>query len=415
MIYFHVPNEVVQTKAKTTGIDQTTIKIEWNHTFGGIYADYGFSLIQTSDNGIALAGTLTSDFCLIKIDAHDEQEWNTTYGGVSWDYARSLIQSSDGGYVLAGLTHSYGSGLDDMWLIKTNATGQQEWNTIFGGISNDYAYSVIQTSDGGFALAGKTESYGAGLYDMWLVKTNANGQQEWNATFGGINDDEAYTVIQTSDGGFLLAGSTASYGNGGFDMWLVKTNGNGIPEWNTTFGGVNDDRIKSLIRTTNSDFVLAGYTLSYGAGSSDMWLVKTNENGIPEWNTTFGGISNDYAISVIQTSDGGFALAGETESYGAGLYDMWLVKTNASGQCEWNTTFGGTGWDRALCVIQVSDRGLVLAGSTASYGAGSSDIWLVKTVPFNMKPTLFWTPSITFLALLVLLVKKRRTKRPSQF
>ncbi|MFX0184584.1 MAG: hypothetical protein ACFE95_16000 [Candidatus Hodarchaeota archaeon] len=355
-----------------------------NQTYGGPVLDYAYSVIATSDEGYVLAGYTRSygagksDMWLVKTNAAGQVEWNQTIGGTAADYAFSVRVSSDGGYVLAGGTESYGAGKSDMWLVKTNAAGQVEWNQTIGGSAADYAFPVIASSDAGYVLAGRTESYGAGESDMWLVKTNAAGQVEWNQTFGGVDNDDATSVIATSDAGYLLAGGTESYGTGGMDMWLVKTNAIGQHEWNQTYGGLYEDRASTVIATSDGGYVIAGLTSSYGAGSRDMWLVKTSATGQHEWNQTYGGTGLDYADSVVSTSDGGYVLAGRTESYGAGESDMWLVKTNAAGQVEWSQTFGGIDSEAAYSVIATSDEEYVLVGRTESYGAGNEDIWLIK-------------------------------------
>lgn len=150
------------------------------------------------------------------------KEWDRTFDGSGDDWASSVRQTSDGGYVLAGSTNSFGAGGDDFWLVKTDAQGNKEWSRTFGGSSSDLAYSVQQTSDSGYILAGYTWSFGAGSKDFWLVKTDVAGNKEWDRTFGGLVSDRAYSVQQTADGGYILAGGTGSFGAGCCDFWLVK-------------------------------------------------------------------------------------------------------------------------------------------------------------------------------------------------
>ena len=203
---------------------------------------------------------------------------------------------------------------------------EEEWNKTFGGSQDDMALSVQQTSDGGYIVAGETCSYGAGHYDVWLVKTDANGTEQWNKTFGGLGIDWAYSVQQTTDSGYIVAGGTTSYGVGSWDFWLVKTDANGIKQWDKTFGGTNNEMASSVQQTTDSGYIIAGYTWSYGAGGSDMWLIKTDANGNEQWNKTFGGTDKENALSIQQTANDGYILAGWTESYSAGSADFWLIK-----------------------------------------------------------------------------------------
>jgi hypothetical protein len=247
-----------------------------------------------------------------------------------------------------------------------------------GGSYLDYAYSVINTSDGGFALAGYTYSDGAGSSDMWLVKTDDTGQVEWEQNYGGTKSDYGFSIIATIDGGYVLGGGTESYGAENTDMWLVKTDNQGEIEWNHTYGGINEDRATAVLMASDRGYVITGLTQSFGAGNRDMWLVKTDSSGQPEWNQTFGGKENDLADSLIATTNGGYALAGRTESFGAGSEDMWLVKTNSSGQMEWNQAFGGSEEDAAYSVIEIAMNEYVLVGRTTSQGIWDADLWLLK-------------------------------------
>lgn len=361
---------------------------EWSKTFGGEQGEWLESAVQTSDNGFALGGITASygaggeDVWLVKTDSMGNEEWNKTFGGEDNDRAYSVIQTSDGGYALAGHTSSYGAGGEDVWLVKTDSVGNEEWNRTFGGTGRDWAKSVIQIPDNGYVLAGITESYGAGDGDIWLVKTDNAGNEKWSKTFGGENRDGARSVIQTSDGGYAIAGYTQSYGAGGYDFWLVKTDSLGNEEWNRTGGGENNDFACSVIQTPDNGYALTGYAMFHSDSGHDynLWLVKTNPSGNEEWSKTFGGIYHDFAYSVIRTSDNGYVLAGLISSFGA--EDFCLVKTDNSGNEEWSKIFGGTNWDGANAgVIQTSDGSYILAGITTSYGAGAQDFWLVKTGP----------------------------------
>ncbi len=259
----------------------------------------------------------------------------------------------------------------------SGTVGEGTWQRTFGGTASDAAYSVQETSDGGYVLAGKTSSFGAGGGDMYLVKTDTNGNELWSRTFGGTDYDGAWSVQETSDGGYILAGSTKSFGAGSLDMYLVKTDANGDKLWSRTFGGTDSDWARSVQETSDGGYILAGGT--GGAGSCDMYLVKTDADGHELWSRTFGGTGSDCAESVQETSDGGYILAGCTGSFGAGSGDMYLVKTDANGNELWSRTFGGTDCDEAWSVQETSDGGYILAGNTMSFGAGERDMYLVKT------------------------------------
>jgi len=216
---------------------------------------------------------------------------------------------------------------------------------------------------------------------LLIASAHAQPDSLWSRAFGGANTDVCNSVQQTSDGGYFLAGSTYSFGSGLTDFWLVKTDAQGDSLRSRTFGGSDFEWCTSVQQTSDSGYVLAGHTRSFGAGNYDLWLVKTDANGDSLWSRTFGGSSNDYCSSVQQTSDGGYVLAGYTYSFGAGDYDFWLVKTDAQGDSLWSRTYGGTWEDCCWSFQQTSDGGYVLAGRTSSFGAGISDFWLVKTGP----------------------------------
>ena len=224
--------------------------------------------------------------------------WTKTYGGNSGDWGRSVQQTSDGGFIIVGTTSSYGAGSYDVYLIKTNANGNESWFHTFGGSSLDYGCSVQQTADSGYVIAGSTESYGVGSYDVYLIKADANGNESWSQTYGGSAPDYGISVQQTSSGGYIIAGYTNSYGAGSYDVYLIKTNANGNEEWSQTYGGSAPDYGISVQQTSDSGYIITGYTYSYGAVSGDVYLIKTNANGNEQWSQTFGGSSSDYGNCV---------------------------------------------------------------------------------------------------------------------
>jgi hypothetical protein len=360
--------------------------VQWSRTYGGAGDECAFSIVQTMDGGYALGGCTNSygaggyDFWLVKTDAAGNVQWNRTYGTPDDDWCYSIIQTSDGGYALAGLSN-YG-GFHGL-LVKTDEFGNMLWSKTYvgpypGGAS--LLYSVVQTCDGGYAMAGYAYT-GAGLYGFWLVKTDASGNVQWSNTYGGAGNDIAYSVIQTNDGGYALAGYTTSYGAGKADFYLVKTYPNGTLQGWMAYGGAGDDIAHSVIQTNDGGYALAGYTDSYGSGGTDGLLIKTDEFGHMEWNNTYGGAQDDHVYSVVQTPDGRYLMAGDTFSYGAGDYDCWFVTVNENGTMLWNMTFGGAGPEFACSVTLTSDGGYIAYGESKPSGPGPYDTIAVKYKP----------------------------------
>jgi predicted secreted protein len=377
-----------ETSTTITGIQK------WEGTFGGSQDDGAKSVQQTNDEGYVIAGWTNSygnggwDVWLIKTNSSGSKEWDRTFGGPNDDYANSVQQTNDGGYIIAGWTRSIGASGQDAWLIKTDPMGNKEWDKTFGGeYFIDEIYSVQQTRDDGYIIAGRTDRVPTNNCDVWLIKTDVNGNILWDKTFGKLDNDEGYSVQQTSDDGYIVTGRTGSYGSGdsdaypisGEDVWLIKTDAQGNELWNKTFGQPPWDEGHSVQQTSDGGYVIAGYTGSNSAGVSDVWMVKTDADGNLLWDRTFGGSNGDRANSVQQTSDGGYILAGWTASYGAGGKDAWLIKTDPSGNKEWERTFGMSNDDEANSVQQTTDGGYIIAGDTTSYGFGGVDVWLIKT------------------------------------
>ena len=368
---------------------------QWEKTFGGSDHDYGLSVQQTDDGGYIIAGGTYSfgagsaDVYLVKTDVNGNKLWEKTFGGADKDRAFSVQQTSDGGYIIVGETQSFGAGGQDVYLIKTNANGNKLWEKTFGGADTDYASSVQQTSDGGYIMAGTTLSFGAGGADVYLIKTDTNGNSLWSRTFGGSIRDQGYHVQQTTDGGYIIVGEAESFGAGGSDVYLIKIDANGNSLWSKTFGGVDDiDGGSSVQKTADGGYIITGTTRSFGAGLRDVYLIKTNANGNKLWEKTFGGADEDSGYSVQQTFDGGYIIVGGTESFGAGGSDVYLIKTDLNGNKLWEKTFGGADeeWGEwGTQVQQTTDGGFIITGYIDSFGAGLLDVYLIYYNQANLK------------------------------
>jgi len=300
-------------------------------------------------------------------------------GGKNRDWSSSLIQTSDSGYAIAGFTTSFGAGEADVYVVKLDAHGNLQWTKTIGGRDFDVGNSLIQTSDGGYAIAGSTKSFGAGDEDVYVVKLDANGNLQWTKTIGGKHADGGNSLIQTSDGGYAIAGSTQSFGAGNGDVYVVKLDAHGNLQWTKTIGGPASETGFSLIQTSDGGYVIAGFTTSFGAGDEDVYVVKLDAHGNLQWTKTIGGKKEDVGFSLIQTSDGGYAIAGGTSSFGAGKWDVYVVKLNADSNLQWTKTIGAKNEIFTISsLIQTSDGGYAIASYTNSFGAGDWDVYVVK-------------------------------------
>jgi hypothetical protein len=369
-----------------------------NKTFGGKYYDSAGEVRDTPDGGYIIIGTkyiITSRkeetnnnrannemAWLIKTDKTGKFQWDKLFGGNNVDIGTSINVTSDGGYIIGGFTGSYGhGGYGDAWLIKTDYAGNQQWSKTYGEFYSDTANDVIQTSGNEYVLLGSTSNYGSGKEDFWLIKTDNKGNEQWNKTFGGIDDDIGYSIQQTIDGGFILNGITWSFGKGNSDIWIIKIDNQGNMIWNKTFGGSSPDQSSTILQTSDGGYIITGER------SKALWVIKTDSSGNIIWNKTYGGPYSEFGSSILQLNGGKYIISGFIEQGGMFTDDVWLIKINQTGFEEWNKTYGGYAIDRGMSVIQTSDNGFLILGETASFGAGNSDIWMIKTDSFgNDKP-----------------------------
>ncbi len=315
--------------------------------------------------------------------------WSNTYGGNGLDFGRSIIQTPDEGYIIGGTTESFGAGGEDFYLIKVDALGSTQWTNTYGGSGRDEIFAIQNTDDGGFILAGSTTSFGAGSYDIYIIKIDSIGDILWSHTYGGSGDDRPGSIYQAEDGGYIISGWNSSIGSGGKDLYLLKIDSNGNVLWDHTYGGSGDDYGGySTEANIDGGFIIVGFTYSFGEGSRDFYVVKTDSIGNPLWTRTYGGSADDLAYSVQQTNDGGFIIAGFTESFGVGSRDVYLVKIDSSGDLIWTKTYGGGGIDFGFCIKATDDNGYIVSGTTNSFGAGSEDIYFLR---LNADGDTLWT------------------------
>ncbi|MCX6827057.1 MAG: T9SS type A sorting domain-containing protein [candidate division Zixibacteria bacterium] len=356
----------------------------WGYNYGGAYNETGYLGFQTVDNDYIMVGSTFSfgagefDIYLLKIDSLGDTIWTRTYGGVSTEYGYDVQPTGDGGYIIVGSTKSSGRGKKDVYLVRVDSLGNMLWSKTYGGAQDDEGYSVRPTSDNGFIICGTTNSSGAGYADLYLIKTDLSGDTLWTRTFGGPGGESGMAVRQVAGGGYIAIGSTGSFGEGYSSMYVVRVGAAGDSLWANSYGGSKADFGYSVETTLDGGFVFVGATASFGAGYSDAYLIKTNAEGVIDWQKTYGGSMDDRAYSVCLTRDGGYILTGTTESFGASEIDIYAVKTNPAGDLVWSRTYGGARSDYGRCIFQNMGRDYILIGYTYSFDAKGSNVYMAK-------------------------------------
>jgi hypothetical protein len=360
----------------------------WQRTYGLVnYQDYGWCAYETPDGGFFAAGYgvrpgRNTDVYVVRTNSNGDTLWTKTYGGLGSDMCYSAQQTSDGGHILAGMTCSYDDINGEVYIVKIDESGTRQWYRNYNRRSDaaEMARSVRQTSDGGYVMTGVVYASN-GYPDIWLLKTNASGDTIWTRTYGGSDIETGLCVWQTLDKGYVISGSTYSFGDS-VQVYLVKTDSVGTLQWQKTYGGTRTDFGYSVQQTSDGGYIVTAGTYSLGAGSMDAWLIKTNANGDTLWTKTFGTVNMDFCFGVQQTTDGGYILAGEVYNGGApNIPDVLLIKTDAQGNLQWQRTYGGSDVDYSYSARQTSDGGYIVAGLSASMGDTYGDVYLIKTNP----------------------------------
>jgi hypothetical protein len=362
-----------------------TPEVDWSWTYGGSNEDLANSVCATIDGGYIFAGYTMSfgadsnDAYLVKTDSLGDMSWYRLYGQSGYDDAKSVHETSDGGYILAGRSTSLDMQHNDMYVIKTNGAGDTLWVRYYGGNDEDYAESAIQISDGGYIIAGSTRQTATTPFEIYIVKTNSIGDTIWTRNYCHENGWKAYSVQQTSDHGFILAAHDAYYSGVEYNIYLVKVDSLGDSLWTRTYGGEDDDFVQAVLRTSDRGYILAGWTSSFGAGGSDVYIIKTDSLGNTMWDRTYGGTGGETAASIQEIPDRGYIIAGGTSSFGAENGDLYLVKIDAQGDTMWTMVYGGPDAEYGYSIDLTEDGGYIIAGAVS--GEWDTDAWLVKTGP----------------------------------
>jgi Bacterial Ig domain/Ig-like domain CHU_C associated len=411
--------------------------IEWQKTYGGSdYDGFGYfdgvpKIINTTDGGYIFAGSTFSndgdvtgnhgtwDYWVVKINSTGNIQWKKTFGGSLSENPNAIIQTSDGGYIFAGGSNSNDGDISnnhgdyDYWVVKLSSSGNIQWNKTFGGTNQDIAMSIVQTSEGGYIVAGNSASNDGDVsghhgntgnlnFDYWIVKLSNSGNIEWQKSFGDSGKDEPFSIFQTTDGGYIVAGGSDSNGgevtgnHGNYDFWIVKLSSVGNIQWQKSFGGTNIDIARQILQTSDSGYIVVGDIKSNNGdvignhGLIDYWVIKLTNAGNIEWQKTLGGSHDDEPVSILPTSNGGYIVAGGSWSDDGDVtgnhnsYDFWIVKLSSTGNIQWQKSLGGTNYDFAYSIIQSTEKGYLIVGPSFSNNGdvtgnrGNSDFWVVK-------------------------------------
>ncbi|MFL5765513.1 MAG: T9SS type A sorting domain-containing protein [Bacteroidia bacterium] len=405
-----------------------TPTITWEKSIGGTTDDYGYFVNSTADGGFITLGSTTSadgdmsanfggyDVLLSKLDGGGNLQWVKNLGGSLLEEGYSVYQTPEGGYLITGDTRSSdiqvssNYGMRDVWVVKTNAVGTIQWENTYGGTGDDRAYYSTPTSDGGYIMAGYTESSdndvssNHGFSDVWVVKIDSAGAIQWENTYGGSNYDYGYFIAPTADGGYIV--TAYSYSNdadvsgnhGGADIWLFKINSTGVLQWQKSYGGTNEEYCTATYPTADGGYISLNYTYSNDGditsthGDLETWLMKLSGTGAIQWQKCYGGSFADANYALKKTIDNkyviaGYAYSGDGDIVGqhpGGEADYWIMQTDTSGTIEWSQCYGGTGDDEAFSIIQLADSSFVVTGLAASTDGdvtanrGAYDAWTIR-------------------------------------
>ncbi|WNI34859.1 T9SS type A sorting domain-containing protein [Chryseobacterium sp. SG20098] len=429
---------------------QSAPSIEWQKALGGTHGESANAVQQTSDGGYIVAGNSMSndgdvtgnhgggDYWIVKLNPAGGIQWQKTLGGSNVDDAQSIRQTTDGGYIIAGSSNSGDGDISgnhgnyDYWIVKLDSNGNMQWQKSLGGSSVDIAQSIQQTSEGGYIVAGSSSSndgdvsgnHGGG--DYWIVKLDINGNIQWQKSLGGSSSEQVNSVQQTFDGGYIIAGTTVStdgditvsYGNN--DFWVVKLDSGGNMQWQKTLGNIGDNIGYYAQQTFDGGYIAVGTSFNSSnleSGLPDYWVIKLSNNGTIEWDKYFGGSFHDNAITIRQTPEWDYIVAGWTASNNGqvtnhhGNLDYWIIKLDSSGNLKWEKTLGGPDFDYLTALELTADNGYIVSGSTGSTSGdvtghhGMIDAWIVKLSPEQLgipenqqrhKPNLYPNPAKEF-------------------
>lgn len=373
----------------------------WSKVYGGSLEDRGEFISGTAngEDGFVVAGFTASfgngdkDGWLLRLDHNGDTLWSRTYGGSAADEIFCVQPTNDNGYILVGNTYSF-SGNRDLYIIKTDESGNTLWSSTWGGSGGDSFRDVKQTADSGFIAVGH---YGGTFddKDFFLARFDNNGDTLWTKVYGGPSSDWPFSIELTDDNGFIIVGLTGSFGAGNYDVWLMKTNSEGDTLWTKTFGGIGEDAGRGIEKAYGGGFIITGYTKSFGSGNHDIYVIKVDDQGNLVWQQTYGGALSDLSEHICRTYDGNYAIAAYSNSFSDDYYDAYYLKIDPQGDTISTGIYGGVETDESICLVETADHDILLAGFTFSYGSGSGEFYLLKVDGSNQTTRNVWHISTT--------------------
>ena len=302
--------------------------------------------------------------------------WAKAYGGSDYDRGSAITLAENGDIIVVGLTTSFGTGGNNFWVLRLDGEGNIKWQKAYGGGAVPYAVTVAPNGD--IVVAGYTYSFGAGGVDFWVLRLDEDGNIKWQKAYGGSSDEVATAIAIAPNGDIIVAGYTYSFGAGGVDFWVLRLDEEGNVKWQKAYGGGNVDTLNAVTIAENGDIIVVGETYSFGVGERDILVLRLDENGNIKWQKAYGGNGEDLALTVTIAPNGDIIVAGETESFGAGRYDVIVLRLDENGNIKWQKAYGGSSDDRANAVTVAPNGDIVVVGYTNSFGAGGVDFWVLR-------------------------------------
>ena len=364
----------------------TSTSTVFTGTYDGTDTDEAVSIIPLSDGGYLAAGNTRSsgaggfDILLMKLDQYGNIEWQKTLGGSLDDKIRVIKKTSDSGYILIGDTFSFGEGDSDIWVVKLNSAYNIEWEKAFGGTSTETASGIVENSDGSFFVAGNTKSYGKGNYDFWMLKLDALGALEWEKTFGLANNDMAEGINLNNDGSYTIYGQSDNAIAGKYVAFFYNVDEWGDLNYSTTLSGQESQYCRAFYQTTDNGFVVVMDSNSFSSMKYSIWAVKLNSDmSTVEWQKVINGDKYSYGKAAIGGEGSNIIIGGNTNSYGEGNFDFWLIELSSAGAILNQKTYGMSGLDYLNDIKDNGKDGYIMAGYSNSYGLGSNSMCIVST------------------------------------